>query len=194
MKRFMFASIGVLCLALSVLIGYHVGSRAALAQSETITARKFILVDSMGRRVGEWSHDGEKTKFQNFAKNTNINAALVTDEFGACLTLDARPSQVILLSCPTRSSMHLACCRDSLVGTVSASADRKQSLIQLESPSRATMVFREKRPYPQLTRNRVVIGNTHEGMLPFGRDNRPMFSRPMASIVVVSDSATVKIP
>jgi len=33
MKRFMYLSIGVLCLSLSALIGFHVGSRTAQAQS-----------------------------------------------------------------------------------------------------------------------------------------------------------------
>ena len=32
MKRFMFPSIGVLCLAIAVLIGFHVGSQNATAQ------------------------------------------------------------------------------------------------------------------------------------------------------------------
>ena len=32
MKRFMFASIGLLCLMLAVAVGYHVGSRVAHAQ------------------------------------------------------------------------------------------------------------------------------------------------------------------
>lgn len=32
MKRFMYASIGVLCLSLSALIGFHVGSQTAQAQ------------------------------------------------------------------------------------------------------------------------------------------------------------------
>ena len=39
MQRFMFASIGLLCLSLAVLVGFHVGSRTAHAQaSRTIVS------------------------------------------------------------------------------------------------------------------------------------------------------------
>jgi hypothetical protein len=37
MKRFMFLSIGVLCLAVSALIGFHIGSQTAEAQTSETT-------------------------------------------------------------------------------------------------------------------------------------------------------------
>jgi len=37
MKRFMYLSIGLLCLSLSALIGFHVGSRTAEAQPEMVS-------------------------------------------------------------------------------------------------------------------------------------------------------------
>ena len=57
MKRFMYLSIGVLCLSLSVLIGFHLGHQGAQAGQKTVTAQKFVLVDPDGNERGEWVAD-----------------------------------------------------------------------------------------------------------------------------------------
>jgi hypothetical protein len=48
MKRFMFLSIGVLCLAIAALIGFNVGSQQAKAQSSEIVS---VYCDNQGYSV-----------------------------------------------------------------------------------------------------------------------------------------------
>ena len=42
MKRFMFASIGLLCLMLAVAVGYHLGSQSARAEASPIPGIAFV--------------------------------------------------------------------------------------------------------------------------------------------------------
>ena len=59
MKRFMYVSIGLLCLSLSTLIGFHIGSRTAQAQAAapvvgfatTETGDEQLVIDTNG---GVW--------------------------------------------------------------------------------------------------------------------------------------------
>jgi hypothetical protein len=48
MKRFMFLSIGVLCLSLAALVGFHIGSRSAIAQTDDFVAGYRVMPYGVG--------------------------------------------------------------------------------------------------------------------------------------------------
>ena len=59
LKRFMFLSIGILCLMLSMVLGIHIGGQRAVAQGTTVKASSvhsgsFILQDESGKKKSSW--------------------------------------------------------------------------------------------------------------------------------------------
>ena len=61
MKRFMYLSIGVLCLMLAALIGFHIGNGAAIAQQDVISARGFQVINPDGQVLGTFSAANDTT-------------------------------------------------------------------------------------------------------------------------------------
>jgi hypothetical protein len=191
MIRFMHLSIGVLCLSLATLIGFHTGQRSAQAQSETITAQRFVLVDSKGNKRGEWVGSEIASGFHMFHSDPRMEINMSTGTLGSALQLKSPTSTCNLGANKDNAKIGLASKDLDEAGKMTASgqmylaASTDITQIRIDNPNKSSIEFFDDKQI------RLILGNSVIPIRLSGSDWEP---RPMGSIVVIGDSATVTIP
>jgi hypothetical protein len=196
MNRFALFSFGVLCLALSALIGFHVGSRSAYGSADIIKAQKFVLVNSAGESIGGWYFDGDGIRLT--MKDRSIDSPSATIGVGvnhAGVYLDSRRCSARL----SGSSLELYNIGNrSDEGKFEVRVEDTGTWVSLKHANQARLELVESKG-DSPPRKKVIIGNAElqwfDKSLPIlERPASSLIQRPMASIVVLGDSAKVKIP
>ncbi len=194
MKRFMYLSIGVLCLMLAALIGFHLGQRSAHAQSDTITAQRFVLVDSTGQIRWEWKTSLDRSVFRMFDSERTHKARISVDSSSASCWLSTPSSSYSAAAGDYAASVHLGKRQNDdpdTYGHMWMDVTSEITYMALLNPVKSSIEFFEQGGKRNRNVRRLILGNSARD---YRLVDRVSEARPMASIVVVGDSATVTIP
>ena len=183
MKRFMYLSIGVLCLSLSVLIGFHLGHQGAQAGQKTVTAQKFVLVDPDGNERGEWVADDKHVAFEMRSSNPQSGLTFYAYPSDGPSFVMGSPGARVDIKAGTRGARMLFSSNDSTgAAQLELHNTTSKTSISLANRNKSTLEIIQNTTHGRRL-PRVLLGNS---------DLLKM--RQMGSISVVGDSATVTIP
>jgi hypothetical protein len=186
----------VLYIIIGVLLGVIImqarqGPRPARAQSDTITAEHFVLVDAQGNKRGEWRSTASGSQFLMLSDEPKSKFRVHVGAHSSSFQLSSPKSLHSAAVNDNKVTVGIVTGDENVTNRLQTQVSQEFARIALISSNQSTIEFVKWGGEETTYVRRLILGNTYS---PIRLDDGSEVSRPMGSIVVVGDSATITIP